>query len=178
MVFKVGSNTVIDSSGIFKSGTANGSAATPTGFQNSGGNDLGNLTRFTTYTDDKATNCRGYLASGNCSGNSYYDPPNGNWWTWGIGQNCVCGNGGFDGAGGVTNCTYNAISVSYVYDGYYELYNRIRGSEQHRNYSNCNCVTGPASYGNNTNCNCNCACACACDCTCACACDCACACNC
>lgn len=175
MAFKIGSTTVIDNSSNHTSGTANGSAANPTGYKISSGTDIGALIRYTSYTDDVATNCRGYLPTGNCLGNAYWVPPNGSWWTWGVGVNCVCGTGGFDGAGGVTNCSYNNIAVNLVYDGYYELYNRVRGSEQHRNYSNCNCGTsGTSDFGNNNNCNCNCAC----DCTCACACDCACACNC
>ena len=179
MAFKIGSSTVIDDGRNVTSGTANGTAAFPTGFKNSGSNDIGGLVRFSTYTDDLATNCRGYLPTGNCLGDPYWNPPNGNWWTWGVGVNCVCGPGIYDGTGGRTNCNYNAISVNIAYDAYYELLSRVRGSEQHRNYSNCNCGTsGTSDFGTNNNCNCACACVCDCDCTCACACDCACACNC
>ena len=83
MAFKVGSNTVVDNSRNITSGVANGAAAAPTGFFNSGGNDLSQLIRFTTYTDDYG-NCRGYLPTGNCQGSSTYQVPNGNWWTWGV----------------------------------------------------------------------------------------------
>jgi hypothetical protein len=155
MAFKIGGTTVIDNSINITSGTANGTAATPTGFKNSGGTDVGNLIRFTSYTDDKAANCRGYLPNGNCAGNSLYDVPNGNWWTWGVSGvptgNCITG-------GGNANCSnvLYAVSVAYVYDGYYELYNRVRGSEQHRNYSHCNCGNCVGNCYTNCNCNCNC----------------------
>lgn len=160
MAFKIGSTTVIDNSINVTSGTANGTAATPTGFKNSGGNDLGLLIRFTTYTDDKA-NCRGYLPNGNCLGNSTWDPPNGNWWQWGVSgvPTTNCGNAA--GSSGNANCqsSFFPVSVNLVYDAYYELYNRIRGSEQHRGYSNCNCNSGANTIGNClTNCACNCNC--------------------
>lgn len=162
MAFKIGSTTVIDGSGNHISTQQNGSYALPTGFFNSASVDLGNLIRYTTYTDDLAANCRGYLPNGNCYGNPHWNPPNGSWWTWGVGVNCLCSNDvGYDFGGGQTNCNFYNIAVNLVYDGYYELYNRIRGSEQHRNYSNCNCAS---DYGSFNNCNCNCACNCNCNC--------------
>mgnify|MGYP003341117523 FL=1 len=182
MAFKIGSNTVIDNSSVHRSlaanvfNTANGTYqyAFPSNYLLTSNNttniDFANAIRYTTYTDDYK-NCRGYLPNGNCLSNPQYTVPNGNWWTWGvsgIGAG-LCGNpGGYDFAGGTTSAYY-AVSVNLVYDAYYELYNRVRGSEQHRGYSHCNCNSGFNSVGNcYTNCNCNCACAC--DCACACAC--------
>lgn len=161
MAFIIGSTTVIDNSRNITSGTANGTAATPTGFKNSGGNDTGELIRFTTYTDDKG-NCRGYLPNGNCLGNNTYDPPNNNWWTWGVTGVPTTNCGNVMGAAGNANCQtafYPVNMRNLIYDSYYELYNRIRGSEQHRGYSNCNCNQGYNTIGNcynNCACNCNC----------------------
>ena len=178
MVFKVGGTTVIDNSGNHISGTANGTAATPTGFKNSGSNDIGELIRFTTYTDDLATNCRGYLPAGNCNGNTKWTTSNGSWWTWGAtgvpttnaAANSTNNPSNYDGAGGWT-FVKNPVSVNYVYDAYAELYNRVRGSDQHRNYSHCNCNSGANTVGAcYTNCNCDCACVCACACDCQCNC--------
>jgi hypothetical protein len=155
MAFLVGSTQVIDNSGNHISAAGSGNYAYPTGFQIAGGGDVGNTYRYTTYTDDKAANCRGYLPNGNCQGNSLYNVPNGNWWTWGVSGvptgNCISG-------GGNANCTNTlyAVSVAFVYDGYYELYNRVRGSEQHRNYSHCNCGNCVGNCYTNCNCNCNC----------------------
>jgi hypothetical protein len=162
MAFKVGSNTVVDNSRNITSGTANGTAAAPTGFLNSGGTDISQLIRFTTYTDDYG-NCRGYLPTGNCGGNTLYQVPNGNWWTWGVTgiSTSLCGNP--SSYNGTLTGTYYTVSVAYVYDAYYELYNRIRGSEQHRGYSHCNCNSGVNSVGNcYSACNCNCDCVCNC----------------
>lgn len=157
MAFKIGSNTILDN-------TSNNPYAYTTGHYNVAGTDLGNLIRYTTYTDDLANNCNGYMPNGNCAGNAHYTPPNGNWWTWGVsgipGGNC----GNALGHAGNANCStaYYPVSVSYNYDAYYELYNRIRGSEQHRNYRNCNC--GNCVGNCYTNCDCDCACQCACNC--------------
>jgi hypothetical protein len=171
MAFKIGSTTVIDNSRNHTSGASNGIYAGPNqGFYNGAGTDIAQLVRYTTYTDDLAANCRGYLPNGNCAGNANWNPPNSNWWTWGVGVNCLCTNAvGYDFAGGQTNCNYYGVSINLVYDAYYELYNRIRGSDIHRNYSNCNCVGG-SGFGSYNNCNCNCACDCACACACACNC--------
>ena len=172
MAFKVGSTTVIDNSRNITSGQANGAAAAPFGIFNNSGYDVSQLIRFTTYTDDLG-NCRGYLPTGNCLGSSSYQVPNGNWWTWGVSgiSTAITGNpGGFDFASGKTSAYYT-VSTNLVYDAYYELYNRVRGSDQHRGYSHCNCNSGYNSVGNcYTNCACNCDCAC--DCACACACNC------
>jgi len=65
-----------------------------------------------------------------------------------------CANwGSYDGAGGTTQ-VFNAVSVGFNYDGYYEAANEIGGSEYHRWYRNCNC----GAFNCRTNCNCNCAC--------------------
>ena len=164
MAFIIGTTTVFDNSRNITSGQANGTSAAPFGLFTSNGTDVSQLIRFTTYTDDYG-NCRGYLPTGNCQGSSTYQVPNGNWWTWGvtgIGTG-LCGNpGSFNGT---LTGAYYAVSVNYVYDAYYELYNRIRGSEQHRGYSDCNCNSGYNTIGNcYSNCNCNCDCACACNC--------------
>lgn len=144
--------------------------ARATGYKDSTGGDIGELNRSTEYFDDRIANCRGYMPNGNCSGNTSYNPPNGNWWTWGVAgvptTNCT-NNGQYDGAGGNTS-TLQAVSVNFIYDGYYEAANEIGGSEQRRNYNNCNCGNcggySPAGFNCRTNCNCNCAC----DCNCAC----------
>jgi hypothetical protein len=164
MAFIIGSTTVINNSRQITSGESNSPYANIQGFFNASGTRLDDLIRYTTYADDH-NNCRGYLPGGNCAGQGgNYNVPNGNWWTWGL-VNCLCGNpGGFDFAGG-NPTAYYSVNVNNVYDGYYELYNRIRGSEQHRGYGHCNCNSGFNSVGNcYSNCNCNCACACQCNC--------------
>jgi hypothetical protein len=170
MAFYIGGSTVINNSRQIYSGESNAPYANLQGYFNSSGWRIDDLYRYPTYTDDHANNCRGYLPNGNCYGNPQYDVPNGNWWTWGL-VNCLCANpAGFDGAGGVTYAYY-PVSVNYVYDGYYTLYDRIRGAEIHRNYSHCNCNSGLYGVGNcQSNCNCNCDCDCACNCNCNCNC--------
>ena len=164
------------SSGSVRSG-ATGDNARATGFAIADGTDIGELNRSTQYKDDRMSNCRGYMPNGNCAGNTAYNPPNGNWWSWGVAGvptgNCT-NNSQFDGAGGNTNTLF-PVTTNFIYDGYYELANEIGGSEQHRNYNNCNCsnCTGysPAGFNCRTNCNCNCACACDCtNCNCDCSC--------
>ena len=128
------------STGNVRSG-ATGDNARATGFLISDGTDIGELNRSTQYYDDRASNCNGYLPNGNCAGNATWNPPNGNWWTWGISgvPATNCSNvDQFDGAGGDTR-VFMAVSTNYNYDGYYEYANEIGGSEQHRNYRNCNC---------------------------------------
>lgn len=135
-----------------------------TGFKIANGTDIGECDRSTQYYDDRASNCNGYLPNGNCAGNSTWNPPNGNWWTWGVSGvptgNCA-NYGSYDGAGGFSE-SFNSVSVGFNYDGYYEAANEIGGSEQRRNYRNCNC----GAFNCRTNCNCNCACACDCNCNC------------
>jgi hypothetical protein len=129
-----------------------------TGFQLATGTDIGEANRTTQYYDDLAGNCNGYMPNGNCAGNAYYTPPNGNWWTWGVASvptgNCA-NYGAYDGAGGFSQ-SFNAVSVGLNYDAYYEAANEIGGSEQRRNFRNCNC----GAFNCRTNCNCNCACRC------------------
>lgn len=127
-----------------------------TGFQFSTGADIGEGDRSTQYYDDLATNCNGYIPNGNCFGDPYWIPPNGNWWTWGNVTTSNCANYGSYNAS--FSQSFNPVSVSYNYDGYYEYANEIGGSEQHRWYRNCNC----GSFNCRTNCNCNCACQCDC----------------
>jgi hypothetical protein len=157
MAFLIGSSTVINNSRQMYSGESNAPYANLMGYFNSSSWRLDDLYRYTTYTDDLG-NCRGYLPGGNCNGNGAWTAPNGNWWTWGAtGLPGLCGNpGAWNGA--VTNAYY-AVNVALIYDGYYELYNRVRGSEQHRGYGHCNCNSGYNSVGNcRSNCNCNCNC--------------------
>ena len=159
MAFLIGGTTVIDNSRNMTSGTANGTAAAALGYKTSGGADVSTLIRFSTYTDDYG-NCRGYLPGGNCKGNPTYQVPNGNWWQWQVTgvPTTLCGTDrGPAYNGPAPQSSFIAVSVNYVYDAYYELYNRIRGSEQHRNYSHCNCNSGANTVGNcYTNCDCNC----------------------
>ncbi len=137
-----------------------GDDARNTGIKMSDGQDLGEMNRSNQYYDDLATNCNGYMPNGNCAGNGYYTPPNGNWWTWGVSGvptgNCA-NYGSYDGAGGFTQ-SFNAVSVSYNYDAYYVAADEIGGNENRRNYRNCNC----GAFNCRTNCNCNCACNCTC----------------
>lgn len=181
-------NLVMSGSAEFRSIAASEDARA-TGYKIANGTDIGECNRTTQYYDDRIANCRGVgtnctngtgtncgvLPNGNCSGNTSYNPPNGNWWTWGVTSvptaNCS-NNSQFDGAGGTTSTLY-AVSVGYTYDAYYEAANEIGGSEQRRNYNNCNCgncnanVSGSLGYGPfncRTNCNCNCDCDCNCPC--------------
>jgi hypothetical protein len=126
-----------------------------TGFQFATGADIGEGDRSTQYYDDRASNCNGYLPNGNCFGNPQWTPPNGNWWEWGFGWGNCANWGSYDGAGG-TSTYYAPVSVGFNYDGYYEAANEIGGSEQRRNYRNCNC--GSFNCRSNCNCNCNCNC--------------------
>lgn len=175
-------NGKLDKAGGSMTGTLTGTTfkssrtsenARDTGFQMANGTDIGEMDRSTQYYDDRATNCNGYMPNGNCAGNTTYNPPNGNWWTWGVAgvptSNCN-NNAQFDGAGGTTSTLY-AVGTSFNYDGYYEAANEIGGSEQRRNYRNCNCgncngnVASSQNYGSfncRTNCNCNCNCQCNC----------------
>lgn len=160
-------NVVASGSAQFRSTTTTDNARN-TGYKDANGGDIGELNRSTEYFDDRIANCRGYMPNGNCAGNTSYNPPNGNWWTWGVASvpttNCT-NNGQYDGAGGNTS-TLQAVSVNFIYDGYYEAANEIGGSEQRRNYNNCNCGNcggySPAGFNCRTNCNCNCDCNCAC----------------
>lgn len=134
--------------------------ARATGFQLANGTDIGECDRSTQYYDDRASNCNGYLANGNCSGNPQYTPPNGNWWEWYSGrasQGAWANSGSYDGAGGTTY-SYNPVSVGFNYDGYYLASEEIGGLEYRRNYRNCNC----GAFNCRTNCNCNCDCNCTC----------------
>jgi hypothetical protein len=149
-------------SGTFTAGTHKsnraGEDARNTGYQFASGADIGEGNRSTQYYDDRQSNCNGYLPNGNCFGDPLWTPPNGNWWTWGASGvptgNCQ-NNGSYDGAGGYSATLYS-VSVGFNYDSYYEAANEIGGSEQRRNYRNCNC----GSFNCRTNCNCNCNCNC------------------
>jgi len=135
--------------------------ARETGFKVADGQDIGEMNRSTQYYDDRASNCNGYVPNGNCNGNAQWTPPNGNWWEWyaSIGRGAWENNGSYDGAGGTSYGNYG-VSVGFNYDGYYEAANEIGGSEQRRNYRNCNC----GAFNCRTNCNCNCDCNCNCGC--------------
>lgn len=139
-----------------------------TGYKMSDGSDLGELNRSSEYFSDVVANCNGYMPNGNCSGNSTYTPPNGNWWTWGVSgvptSNCT-NSAQYDFAGGTTSTLY-AVTVSYNYDAYYVAADEIGGVEYRRNYKNCNCgncsTYTPSGFNCYTNCNCNCNCDCNC----------------
>jgi len=131
-----------------------------TGFQIADGTDIGELNRVSQYYDDLVDNCAGYLPGGNCNSDPQWTPPNGDWWTWGLGFSP--GNpSGFDFAGGQT-IGYQPVSVGFVFGSYNLAADEIGGGEYRRDYNNCNC--GSFNCYSNCNCNCNCACDCNCDC--------------
>ncbi len=165
----MGSGAVIYSS---QSGSADN--ARNTGYKMNDGQDIGEMGRSNQYYDDKATNCNGYLPTGNCASNAYWTPPNVNWWTWGLGFNYCANSGQYDGVGGTTYANYAVPSVGLNYDGYYLAQDEIGGGEYHRWYRACNCNCNCGGYTNcncgttafncRTNCNCNCNCNCSTDC--------------
>lgn len=143
--------------GSLRSG-ATGDDARATGFKIADGTDIGELNRSNQYYDDRVNNCAGYLPNGNCLGNPQWTPPDGNWWTWGLGFSP--GNpSGYDFVGG-QQVTNQPVSVGFVYGSYALAADEIGGAEHRRNYNNCNC----GGFNCYSNCNCNCAC----DCNCAC----------
>ena len=144
------------SSGNVRSG-ATGDNARSTGYKIADGSDIGELNRSNQYYDDRINNCAGYIPNGNCLANAQWTPPNGNWWTWGLGFGPA--NPGYDFAGGST-VAYQAVAVGFVYAAYTLTADEIGGGEYHRNYNNCNC----GSFNCYTNCNCNCNCDCNCNC--------------
>jgi hypothetical protein len=135
----------------FKS-NATSENARATGYKIANGTDIGECDRSTQYYDDRAANCNGYLPTGNCNGNTTWNPPDGNWWTWGATgvPTGICAN--YSSYNASVTTSYTAVSVAYNYDAYYEYASEIGGSEQHRWYRNCNC----GSFNCRTNCNCNC----------------------
>ena len=159
---------------IYSSQAGSADNARNTGYKMSDGQDIGEMGRSNQYYDDLASNCNGYLPTGNCASNAYWTPPNANWWTWGLGFNyCANANAGqYDGAGGSTYGNYAVPSVALTYDGYYLAQDEIGGGEYHRwyracncncncgGYTNCNCGTTAFNCMTNCNCNCNCACNC------------------
>lgn len=144
------------STGSVRSG-ATGDNARATGFKIADGTDVGELNRSNQYYDDRANNCSGYLPTGNCLGNPQWNPPNGNWWTWGLGF--TPSNPGYDFAGG-SSISYQAVSVGFVYGAYALAADEIGGAEYRRSYNNCNC----GAFNCYSNCNCNCDCNCNCNC--------------
>ena len=169
-----GSITMSSGALIYSSQAGSADNARNTGYKMSDGQDIGEMGRSNQYYDDLASNCNGYLPTGNCASNAYWTPPNANWWTWGLGFNyCANANAGqYDGAGGSTYGNYAVPSVALTYDGYYLAQDEIGGGEYHRWYRACNCNCNCGSYTNcncgttafncMTNCNCNCNCACNC----------------
>ncbi len=145
------------STGNVRSG-ATGDNARATGFLIADGTDIGELNRSNQYYDDRISNCTGYLPNGNCLANAQWTPPNGNWWTWGLGLG-PANPSGFDFAGG-SSVSYQAVTVGFVYTAYALTADEIGGGEYHRSFNNCNCG-GLNCY---TNCNCNCDCNCNCNC--------------
>lgn len=145
--------------GSLRSGAA-GDNARDTGFKIADGTDIGELNRVSQYYDDRIDNCAGYIPGGNCNADPQWTPPDGNWWTWGLGFSPANPNG-YDFAGGQTT-GYQPVSVGFVYGSYNLTADEIGGAEYHRNFNNCNC----GSFNCYSNCNCNCNCACDCDCDC------------
>jgi len=145
---------------VVKSG-ATGDNARATGFQIADGTDIGELNRSNQFYDDRINNCRGSFANGNCNGNPQYTPPNTSWWTWTGVTGLTRGNPSNYDFGGGTTSVNTPFTSSYVYDAYYVYADEIGGSEQHRNYNNCNC--GTFNCYTNCNCDCNCDCNCACN---------------
>ncbi len=131
-----------------------------TGFKIADGTDIGELNRVSQYYDDLIDNCAGYIPAGNCNADLQWTPPNGDWWTWGLGFTPANPNG-YDFAGGQTT-GYQAVPVGFVYASYNLAADEIGGGEYRRDYNNCNC----GGFNCYSNCNCNCACACDCDCNC------------
>ena len=92
------------------SGSANvvssraGDDARNTGFKMADGQDLGEMNRSNQHYDDRASNCNGYVPTGNCNTNAQWTPPNGNWWEWhtSIGRAAWENNAAYDGVGGTT----------------------------------------------------------------------------
>ena len=150
-----GNLTMTGNAVIYSSQSGGADNARNTGYKMNDGQDIGEMNRWSQYYDDRAGNCSGYLPSGNCYGNGLWTPPNGNWWTWGLGFAPV--NPGYDFAGGQT-VSYQPVSVGFAYDGYYLAADEIGGAEYHRNYRNCNC----GGFNCYTNCNCDCNCNCNC----------------
>lgn len=159
---------------IYSSQAGSADSARNTGYKMSDGQDIGEMGRSNQYYDDLASNCNGYLPTGNCASNPNWTPPNVSWWTWGLGFNYCANNGQYDGAGGTTYANNAVPSVSLTYDGYYLAQDEIGGGEYRRWYRACNCNCNCASYTNcncgttafncRTNCNCNCNCNCSTDC--------------
>ena len=147
--------------GTVRSG-ASGDDARSTGFKLADGTDIGELNRNNQHYDDRANNCTGYLPNGNCLGNLQWNPPNGNWWTWGLGFG-PANPSGYDFAGG-SSVTNQPVSVAFIYGSYTLTADEIGGGEYRRTYNNCNC--GGFNCYSNCNCNCNCACDCDCNCNC------------
>lgn len=145
--------------GAVRSGAA-GDNARATGFKIADGTDIGELNRSNQYSDNLANNCAGYLPAGNCLSNPQWTPPNGEWWTWGLGFT-TANPSGYDFAGG-QQVTNQPVSIGFVYGSYALAADEIGGAEYRRDYNNCNC----GGFNCYSNCNCNCACACDCNCQC------------
>lgn len=152
-----GNITMTSGALIYSSQSGAADNARNTGYKMNDGQDIGEMNRSSQYYDDRANNCSGYLPNGNCLGNAQWNPPNGNWWTWGLGFGPA--NPGYDFAGG-QSVSYQPVSVGFVYGGYYLAADEIGGGEYLRIYNNCNC----GGFNCYSNCNCNCDCNCNCNC--------------
>jgi hypothetical protein len=121
----------------------------------------GELQRTLVYKENRINNCAGTVPNGNCLGNSTWDMPNANWWTWGLGL--THGNPfGYDGVGGTQTANY---PVSQTNTPNYGAYSRTAQDSSGfdiytRTWQNCNC--GATNCIINCNCNCNCDCNCRC----------------
>ena len=117
--------------------------------------------RLSRYTDERIANCQGIIPNGNCLSDDEWTPPNGNWWSWGLGSAPAFGvnvgnPSGFDFAGGQTATQTASTSFnSPVYNGYGLDISQVGYDEYRRTFNNCNCTV---NCFNNCNCNCNCNC--------------------
>lgn len=138
---------------------------------------------ITAFRERRIANCAGHIVTSNCGGDSFWEPANGNWWTYpGIGgsagnrtataimtgqtqspnQGVNNPTGGFDFSSRSTSDTALTQFGVKVYGSYTLVETRDNLQIWERTVNNCNC-------GNNnciTNCACVCVCVCACDCAC------------
>ena len=140
------------------------------------------------FVDARAANCSGLLKDGNCAGDPFWMPPDGDWWTWpGIGgsptnrsggtimNQAAPGNpGGYDFAGGqsTSNTALPAwnVPVRTSYETVSDDALMIVRQRAVTGFGHGTGGPGDGNYNCYANCNCNCACVCACACACDCSC--------
>ena len=136
------------------------------------------------YVDQRAANCAGLLQNGNCAGDPYWMPPDGNWWNYpGIGgsasnrsQGTIMAlnptNPGYDFAGGQTTSNTALATWAVPVRTAYAVVSDTELEAVHRRsitgFGHGTGGPGDGHYNCYSNCNCNCACACDCNCNCDC----------